>query len=144
MRRVMIAGHFNPIHSGHIDHIKKAKVLGDFLIVSVNPDEDCIEKSGYAIPLKDRLAVIQALRDVDFGVVSVPSKGNQVETLKRWKPDIFAKGGDRTSLTMVQEEIDICDKLGIEIVYGIGDKLNSSSKIIKDIVECRRFLPTLI
>ncbi len=135
MKRVMIAGHFNPLHEGHIDHIRKAKELG-WLIVSVNPDEDCIRKSGYAIPIKTRKAVVEALKDVDMVVTSFPSSGNQAETLKIVKPDIFAKGGDRIPDNMNTEEIAICAELGIEIVYGVGDQLNSSSKIVKDIREC--------
>ncbi len=130
MKIVLVAGHFNPLHEGHIDHFKKARALGDYLIVSVNSDKDCIRKSGYSLPLETRMAVVEELRCVDCAIESFPSGGNQVETLKRILPDIFAKGGDRTPDNMNKDEIKICEQLGIEIVYGIGDQLNSSSKLM--------------
>jgi len=55
--------------------------------------------------------------------------GSSVETLRVYKPDIWAKGGDRTPDNMLQSEIDVCKEIGCEIVYGVGDKLNSSSKM---------------
>jgi len=122
-----------PIHKGHIDHIRRSKRLGDFLIVSVNPDEDMIRKKGYCfMPLEDRVAIVRELRSVDCVIVSVPDEGRQGKTLAVIRPDIFAKGGDRTPSNMVQEEIDICEELGIKIVYGVGEKLNSSQEIVRD------------
>ncbi len=130
----MVAGCFDPIHEGHIDHIRKAKALGDYLIVSVASDEDCVRKKGYCFqPIKTRLAVVRALKGVDMAMTSLPSEGNQVASLRMIQPDIFCKGGDRTPDNMLQEEIDICQKLGIEIRYGVGDLLNSSSKLVEAI-----------
>lgn len=50
------------------------------------------------------------------------------------KPDIFAKGGDRVPDNMPQNEIEVCDRLGIEIVYGCGDNLNSSSNLVQKVL----------
>jgi hypothetical protein len=50
------------------------------------------------------------------------------------KLDIFAKGGDRTPTNMPQNELDICDRLGIEIVYGCGDLVNSSSNLVEKLL----------
>ena len=47
------------------------------------------------------------------------------KTLETLKPDIFAKGGDRTSKEI--PEAKICKKLGISIVDGLGEKIRSSS-----------------
>ncbi len=132
MKIVMVAGYFDPIHEGHIDHIRKAKELGGYLIVSVASEEDCIRKKGYCFQTsKTRQIIVSALKWVDVVLESLPSNGNQVATLIKIQPDIFAKGGDRTPDNMSQEEIDICQKLGIEIRYGIGDLLNSSSKLVE-------------
>ena len=47
------------------------------------------------------------------------------------QPDIYAKGGDRTPGNMAQMEIDVCNELGIRIVYGVGgEKIQSSSWLI--------------
>ena len=40
----MVSGGFDPIHSGHIEYLKSAKLLGDYLIVAVNRDAWLIQK----------------------------------------------------------------------------------------------------
>lgn len=53
MIRVLIAGGFDPIHSGHIDHITKARGLGDELIVILQTDENLLKKKGWCLlPIK--------------------------------------------------------------------------------------------
>jgi len=50
------------------------------------------------------------------------------------KPNIFAKGGDRTPDNMPKSEVELCEKLGIKIVYGVGGgKAQSSSWLIKNL-----------
>ena len=43
---VVVSGGFDPIHSGHIEYFKAAKLLGDILIVALNSDEWLINKKG--------------------------------------------------------------------------------------------------
>ncbi|MCX8204864.1 MAG: hypothetical protein N3H31_04355, partial [Candidatus Nezhaarchaeota archaeon] len=53
--------------------------------------------------------------------------------LEKIKPDVFAKGGDRVPGTMPKSELELCERLGIEIVYGVGGgKVQSSSWILED------------
>lgn len=128
-----MAGKFDPIHSGHIDHIKKAKALGDYLVVITHPDDVIakVSKKGYCLmPLEDRVAVLEELASVGTVVVSIDGDGGCAKTLRMIHPDIFAKGGDRTLDNMPQDELDVCGELGIEIRYGVGDLLNSSSEIM--------------
>ena len=41
MKKVAISGYFDPIHVGHIEYIKTAKTLGDWLVVIVNNNDQC-------------------------------------------------------------------------------------------------------
>lgn len=82
------------------------------------------------MPLADRKEILEGLRWVDEVVISIDSDGTVAKTLEMIKPDIFAKGGDRTSDNMPKNEIETCGKLGIQIIYGIGDKINSSSELV--------------
>ena len=134
MSNVVIAGGFDPIHAGHIDHIQKAAKLG-YLTVILATDEQLIRKKGYALlPYRDREAVLNAICGV-MGVIPSIDKDNTVaETLRTLKPDIFAKGGDRTPDNMPQSEIDICAEIGCRIIYGCGDLLNSSTNLVKRVV----------
>ena len=64
MKIVAVAGKFDPLHRGHIDHIKKAKKLGDKLVVITHPDYIVALNSHNGkclMPLADRLAVLREL-----------------------------------------------------------------------------------
>ena len=138
MRTIMVGGKYDPIHQGHIESIVKASKLGDYLYIVVNPDDIVAKKSakGFcAIPLRYRIMLLEGLLlhlNIKGEVlVSSNPDGTVLDELETIKPSIFAKGGDRTPNNMPANEVDMCKKLGIAIVYGVGDLLNSSSKIWK-------------
>ncbi|MCX6798061.1 MAG: adenylyltransferase/cytidyltransferase family protein [Candidatus Falkowbacteria bacterium] len=133
---VAVSGYFNPLHVGHLEMIKMAKKLGDKLIVIVNNDAQVKLKG--RVPFmkqKDRLTIIKALRDVDDVFLAVDKykwpngEVPVIKSLAKLKPDIFANGGDRHNLNNVPE-YDICRKLGIKIVDGLGKKIRASSAMI--------------
>ncbi|MDD5455018.1 MAG: adenylyltransferase/cytidyltransferase family protein [Candidatus Ratteibacteria bacterium] len=128
---VCVSGYFNPLHKGHVRYFKAAKKLADRLIVIVNNDRQ-VEMKG-STPFMDeeeRMEIVSAIEDVDEAVIAIDTDGTVIETLKSVKPDIFAKGGDRTLANIPEKEI--CEKLGIKIVTGVGGgKVQSSSKLLK-------------
>lgn len=130
MCEIVVAGGFDPIHSGHVDHIRKAAMLGRLTIILAT-DEQLIRKKDYVLlPYKDREAVLEAIKWVHCVVPSIDKDNTVAETLRVLRPAIFAKGGDRTPDNMPQSEIDVCAEIGCRIVYGCGDLLNSSSKLV--------------
>lgn len=131
-RKVAVAGGFDPLHIGHIRHFKEAKVLGDELIVFLNTDEWLKKKKGYSfMPWEERREVIESIKYVDK-VVKVIDKGPSVsKTLEKYKPDIFAKGGDRNIFNIPGSEIQVCKKYNIKLVFGVGgEKIQSSSWLL--------------
>ena len=71
----------------------------------------------------------------DVYIMPEGGDGTVTEALQELKPDIFAKGGDRRDdAAMPASEIEVCDRLGIQIVYGAGDLLASSSDFVIDVV----------
>ena len=137
MKKVLVSGCFDPIHDGHIDHIEKAARLGDYLYVITHP-RDTIRSCKKVAWTNDRTRLLLLnglLKELhirgecrlshrgDWGI------GKTLKTLEAIRPDIYAKGGDRTPENMAPEEVELCRKLGIKIVYGIGQRLNSSSQI---------------
>ena len=135
---VLITGKFNPIHKGHISHIREASKLGDCLIIVTHPDYILEKVRGNCwLSLEDRKAMLIAILNLykinGCVIVSIDKDGTTTETLRKLHPDIFAKGGDRTPQNMVQSEVDVCKELSIEIVYGVGELLGSSSSIMKGI-----------
>ncbi len=134
---VAVSGYFNPLHVGHLEMIKKAKKLGDKLIVIVNNDKQVALKG--RVPFmseSDRMEIIKALRDVDRVVLAIddyklPSGEIPViKSLAKIRPNIFANGGDRHNIINVPE-FAICQKLNIKLVDGLGKKIRASSELIK-------------
>lgn len=91
---VAVAGGFDPLHAGHVDHIRRASKLGHRLVVIVSPDRALHAKKGYVfLPLWQRMEILRGLRWVDDVVVSVDDDGTVASTLEQLRPAIFAKGG---------------------------------------------------
>lgn len=88
------------------------------------------------MPYEERKEIILSIKYVDSVVKVIDSDMTVARTLALIKPDIFAKGGDRTEKNIPKAEQDICKKLGIQIVYGVGGgKIQSSSWLIKKVKE---------
>ena len=137
MRVVIVSGGFDPIHSGHIEHFKEAKKLGDILIVGLNSDEWLTRKKGKPfMPIEERMAVIRELRMVDSAVAFNDDNNSSIDLIKNtlvlFDDVLFANGGDRTQDNI--PEIDEFDKdPRVQFAFGVGGthKQNSSSWILK-------------
>lgn len=141
LRTVAVAGAFDPIHLGHVNNIRMARALGDYLVVILNSDEDVIRKRGYVFqPIGVRYELLKSLREVDRIVLCIDNDGTVANTLRWVKPDVFAKGGDRNASTMPVNEIQACKDIGCEIVYGVGDVLGSSTDYLRRIREYKQEL----
>jgi cytidyltransferase-like protein len=135
---VAVCGGFDPIHVGHIRHFKAAKALGDELVVILNSDDWLRRKKGYIfMPFEDRKEIIESIRYVDRVIPYVQDEtGSVAKTLEQIKPDVFAKGGDRTISNIPKLEIETCRRLCIKVVEGVGGgKIESSSWLVKDVIK---------
>ena len=87
------------------------------------------------MPYDERKEILEALPYVDEVIPQINIESDTaIESLKKYKPDIFAKGGDRTIDNIPYDEKNICEKLGIKIVTNIGGgKVKSSRWLIKKV-----------
>ena len=134
--RISVTSMFaDPLHEGHIECLNKIKDFSDYLFVLIDSDEKAIKKKGYFnIPQNTRLEVIRSLKMVDYAMIIETPVYIALSHLSKYiKIDCFCKGGDRTLDTIPKEEIEMCKKLGIEIVTGLGEKINSSSSMFKGV-----------
>ena len=129
---VCVSGYFDPLHVGHIEYFKFSKKIGSKLLVIVNNDDQAILKKGkFFMPLEERIKIIEELKCVDYVVRSIDTDRTVCKTIEILdpKPRYFCNGGDQNNNTI--PEGDICEKLGIELRDGFGEKIQSSSWLLK-------------
>lgn len=136
---VIASGYFNPVHKGHIEYLTRSKEFGDKLFVIVNNDIQREMKGSKEFMNEDeRKLVIETLKPVDWAVVAIDTENRQVDKsikliYELYKDEfqnfIFSNGGDQTEQTIAEDVI--CKKLGIKMVFGLGDKIQSSSWLLK-------------
>jgi len=127
---VLTSGYFDPLHHGHVELFKLSKQLGDHLIVVINNDNQTIQKKGYVfMPAEEKAKIIAEMSCVDNVFISIDEDQTQCKTLEFLKPHIFSKGGDR----YINEipETPTCKEHNIEIIDGVGSKIQSSSELVK-------------
>jgi cytidyltransferase-like protein len=136
---VICSGYFNPIHKGHIEYLKRSKELGDFLYVIVNNDyQREMKGSRPFMEADERKLIVESLGFVDRAMVAIDEEKTVNRSIKwimmnigkEFNRYIFANGGDQNRNTV--GETKLCEELGIELADGLGDKIQSSSKLIKD------------
>ena len=138
-RIVLVTGGFDPLHSGHIEYFKAAKLLGDELVVGINSDDWLARKKGRPfMPMKERIAIIEALEVVD-DIVTWDDKDDTacgaifklMSTTGYGKEIIFANGGDRNADNSPEMTV-YHDKIKFEFGVGGTSKMNSSSWILRE------------
>jgi len=126
--KVVVSGYFDPMHIGHLEYFKMAKLLAKDveLIVIVNNNKQSILKSGkFMMSDKDRVKLVGSLKYVDRVVLSIDTDRSVKETLRMINPDVFANGGDRHQGEI--PEAEVCKELNIKMVDGLGNKIRLSS-----------------
>ena len=136
-KAIIVSGYFNPLHKGHIEYLKMAKENGDLLFVIVNNDVQREIKGSKLFMLEDeRITIINELRVVDKVFLSVDIDRTVSKTLaqihNKYASNLnlcFANGGDQNNNS--SHEVPVCKNLGIKLLDGLGDKIQSSSWILK-------------
>lgn len=131
-KTVAVSGGFDPIHIGHIRMIKAAAKLGE-VMVFLNSDDFLMRKKSYVfMPFAERKEILENIKGVREVLDVIDEDDTVCDTLNKYRPQIFANGGDRTSDNI--PEVAICKQLGIEMIFGVGgDKVQSSSVLVKKI-----------
>lgn len=136
-RLVIVSGYFNPLHKGHLELFNKSKELGDYLFVIVNSDlQRELKGSNEFQNEKERLVIINSIKQVNQAMISIDKDKTQCETLRILYEKysnlyklIFANGGDQNN-DIIPEKV-VCEELGIKLVDGLGEKIQSSSWLLK-------------
>tara|TARA_B100000787_G_C15940109_1_gene184573 strand:+ start:95 stop:520 length:426 start_codon:yes stop_codon:yes gene_type:complete len=134
---IIVSGYFNPIHKGHIEYFNNAKALADELFVIVNNDNQrALKDSKEFQKEQERVFIVSNIKSVDHCVLSIDQDRTVCKTIEKIALDFrseyelsFANGGDQNDKTI--PERSICDQVGISLIDGLGDKIQSSSWLLK-------------
>lgn len=131
---VFTNGCFDILHWGHVSYLKKAKELGDYLVLALNTDQSVQKLKGPTRPINkqhDRALVINELKSIDF--VTFFSEETPFNIINLIKPDIIVKGGDYNPNQVVGK--DIVESYGgyVAIIPFVDGK--STTNIINKIVD---------
>ena len=136
-KAIIVSGYFNPLHKGHIDLFEKAKASGNQLWVIVNSDlQRELKGSKEFMDENERLIIVSVIKYVDKALISIDQDKTQCKTLAdlvdKYSTDFelyFANGGDQNNESI--PEVQVCREKGIGLLEGLGDKIQSSSWLLK-------------
>ncbi len=128
MKRVLTYGTFDLLHYGHIRLLKRAKELGDYLIVALSTDEfnEIKGKKAYH-NYETRKKMLEAIRYVDL-VIPENNWEQKIDDVKEYKVDITVMGGDWAGSDKFEYLKDYCELIYLDRTEGI-----STTKIKEDL-----------
>ena len=136
-KAIIVSGYFNPIHKGHLEYINSAKALADRLFVIVNNDyQRTLKGSKEFQDEEERMIIVSNIKAVDQAILSIDKDRTVCETLRMIAEEFgeeydlaFANGGDQDNESI--PETPVCEEVGIELIDGLGDKIQSSSWLLE-------------
>jgi D-beta-D-heptose 7-phosphate kinase/D-beta-D-heptose 1-phosphate adenosyltransferase len=125
-------GCFDLLHVGHVRILKKAKKIGNVLIVALNTDSSVRKIKGKdrpIVPLEERMELLCALEDIDY--VTYFAEETPEKIIEILEPDILVKGGDYKISEVVGAKF--MERKGGKVVIIPFFKGKSSTGILKKI-----------
>ena len=127
MKRVITYGTFDLLHYGHINLLKRAKDLGDYLIVGLSTDEFNLQKDKISyFDYQQRKILLESIRYVDLVIPEI-SWEQKREDVKKYYADIFVIGDDW------EGKFDFLKDEGVEVVYLPRTEESSTTQIKEDL-----------
>ena len=133
---IIVSGYFNPIHKGHLEYFNYAKAQADKLFVIVNNDyQRELKGSREFQDENERMIIVSNIKAVDKAVLSIDTDRTVCKTIESIAGEFgnefdlgFANGGDQENHSI--PEAPICKDLHIELIDGLGPKIQSSSWLL--------------
>jgi cytidyltransferase-like protein len=135
-KAIIVSGYFNPIHKGHLEYFNNAKALADALFVIINSDfQRTLKGSKEFQKEEERLFIVQNIKAVDKAFISIDKDRTVCESIRFIYENFgqtydlgFANGGDQNNNSI--PEAPTCKELKIQLIDGLGDKIQSSSWLL--------------
>lgn len=135
MKTVITYGTFDLFHYGHYKLLKRAKELGDYLIVGVSTDEMCKSKGKTTIlNVKERMEIVSSLRFVDKVIIE-ENMEQKVSDVKKYDANIFVLGNDYATIFPEMPEYSALIKNGCKVIFLPRTQDISTTKLKKCAIE---------
>ena len=120
MKRILTYGTFDLLHYGHIRILKRAKELGDYLVVALSTDEfNAIKGKTAYHNYETRKKMLQAIRYVDL-VIPENNWEQKVQDIKDYKIDVVVMGSDWADSDKFDYLKEYCDVVFLERTPGVS------------------------
>ena len=128
MKKVITYGTFDLFHIGHLNLLKRAKALGDYLIVAVSSDDFNLREKGKVCQIKDvdRMEIVKAIRYVDEVILEENWEQKKLD-VQKYDVDVFVMGDDWSG------KFDFLKEEGCEVIYVPRTPEISSSQIKEEL-----------
>ena len=128
MKRVLTYGTYDLLHYGHIRLLKRAKALGDYLIVAISTDEfNAIKGKKAYHNYETRREMLEAVRYVDL-VIPEENWEQKIDDVKNYFVDIVVMGSDWEGSDKFEYLKDYCELVYLDRTEGV-----STTKIKKEL-----------
>ncbi len=120
MKRVLTYGTFDLLHYGHINLLRRAKALGDYLIVALSTDDfnELKGKKAYH-DYETRKKMLEAIRYVDL-VIPEENWEQKIDDVKKYQVDIVVMGSDWAGSSKFDYLKDYCEVVYLPRTEGIS------------------------
>ena len=141
MKRVLTYGTFDLLHYGHIEILRRAKALGDYLVVALSTDEfnESKGKTGYH-SYETRKKMLEAIRYVDL-VIPENSWEQKINDIKEYHIDVVVMGSDWAGSDRFDYLKDYCDLVFLERTPGVSTTMIKHDLGLKEAVKNEDQLP---
>ncbi len=120
MKRILTYGTFDLLHYGHIRILKRAKELGDYLVVALSTDEfNAIKGKTAYHNYETRKKMLEAIRYVDL-VIPENNWEQKVQDIKDYKIDVVVMGSDWADSDKFDYLKEYCDVVFLERTPGVS------------------------
>ena len=131
-----VAGVFDLFHIGHLNLLRRAKGMCDYLIVGVVTDEQVVngKKTRPYIPFDERMEIVQACRYVDETVRIPPNKSSTEDAWRMYHFDAQFSGSDYENDPLWLSEREFLRRHGSDLVFFPYTESTNSTKIKNELV----------
>lgn len=141
---MLVSGGFDPVHKGHLEMIEMARKTADEVWVILNNDDWLIRKKGQAfMNEEEREYIMSQVKGVTKTFICNPRIASDksvcdgiYSAIQEYKRSYegnmsmaFGNGGDRVKGNIPEEEY--CNTMGVDFVFGLGKKVQSSSWLLE-------------